>query len=431
MDIREKLARLNTSHSIASPQPTVENVGEHESWISQLQQDLGVKILREDKSFILLKERYFPLFNEPIFTQLQAEGLDLHQFHKIVGEIPSGSKNLKHAIFIDTETTGLAGGAGTYAFLIGIGHVELDHIVVRQYLLPDFSHEWLMLNHIEQIFQQFHFTVSFNGKSFDIPLLKNRYVLNRMVTVLEDLHHVDLLHAARRIWKFRLPSCDLQTLERQVLNVQREADIPSELIPQIYFEFIRKRDSLMLEEVLEHNYHDIVNMVLLTLKITAICQKPSQYLHHHLDRYTLAKYFYQTKQYRETIPLLEDIISNSDGYDREFLFQTFFLLSMSFKKLGEVDKAKLHLHNLLTQQVLNPFIIEELAKFYEHRDKDYSSAIEIVEKGLEYLESIRQLNPKSDLIKHIPHLKHRHQRLLKKVKVKKNLVSKAGENQNG
>jgi uncharacterized protein YprB with RNaseH-like and TPR domain len=417
MDIRDKLARLDSTRpSRQQETPAVDSADALEEWIAQIQHELQLKVLQEEKSFILLKENYYPLYHDELFPALRESGFQVNALTRISGDLPETSWNLKQALFIDTETTGLAGGAGTYAFLIGTGHLELDHIVVRQYLLPDFSHEWLMLKHIEQALQSFQFTVSFNGKSFDIPLLKNRYILNRMISVLEEIPHLDLLHAARRIWKIRLPACDLQSLEQHILGKNRVGDIPGEMIPHIYFEFIRKRDALLLRDVLEHNYHDIVNMILLTLKISAICETPLRHLQHREDLYSLARYFYQTKRYRETTALLEEAVAGVSPSRDHFINDAVFLLAMSYKKLGDSKAAKQHLSGLLNRQVLHPSVIEELAKFYEHEDKDYACAGEVVAKGLQYLEMLRQLEPRSELLGYLPRLKHRHQRIQRKKK---------------
>lgn len=410
MNIRDKLARLDSA-----PPPSAPELPAEEVWIGQLQRELDIRVLREARSFVLLKENYFPVYNDPFFETLRTRGFAMPSLQRISSDLPPELDNLRQAVFIDTETTGLAGGTGTYAFLIGIGHLELDHIVVRQYLLPDFGHEWLMLNALEQALTGFSYTVSFNGKSFDIPLLKNRYVLNRMITSLEDLPHLDLLHAARRIWKRRLPACDLQSLERHILNITRENDLPGELVPQAYFEFIRKRDALLLRDVLEHNYHDIVHMALLTLKIAAVCEAPLAHLSHPRDIFSLAKYDYQNGRFSETLPLLEQLLNYPEAHRKEWYRESACLLSMAYQRLGDPERAREYLQGLLDRDLLQPDIIEALAKHYEHRTRDYRAAREVVERGLRYLEMLRQLDSRSPWLKYLPRLRHRHQRILRKL----------------
>lgn len=410
MNIRDKLARLDSTPVSPLPELPAEEV-----WIGQLQRELDIRVLRDARSFVLLKENYFPVYNDPLFEALRARGFAMPSLQRISSDLPPELDNLRQAVFIDTETTGLAGGTGTYAFLIGIGHLELDHIVVRQYLLPDFCHEWLMLEALEQALAGFAYTVSFNGKSFDIPLLKNRYVLNRMITSLEELPHLDLLHAARRIWKRRLPACDLQSLERHILNISRENDLPGELVPQAYFEFIRKRDALLLRDVLEHNYHDIVHMALLTLKIVAVCEAPLVHLSHPRDIFSLAKYDYQNGRFSETLPLLEQLLSYPEAHRNDWYRESACLLSLAYQRLGDPERAREQLQGLLDRNLLQPDIIEALAKYYEHRTRDYRAAREVVERGLRYLETLSQLDRRSPWLKYLPKLQHRHQRLLRKL----------------
>jgi hypothetical protein len=299
-----------------------------------------------------------------------------------------------------------------------LGHIELNQIVVRQYLLPDFSHEWLMLKYVDQTIQNFEHIASFNGKSFDIPLLNNRFILNQMIPVMEDMPHVDMLHASRRIWKRRLPACDLQTLETYILDYKRVGDIPGELIPQLYFEFIRKREALLMADVLEHNFNDIVNLILLSFKICAIAQSPSKHLHFSQDYYSLAHHYFQNNHFKEAIPLLRSILNNGET-DRELELSAFFLLALIFKRLKRSADSKKHLWELLNRQYQHPKVIEELAKFYEHEDKDYKTAKQIVERGLKYLETIQQLDGKSELLKYLPALKYRLKRLNRKLEKQK------------
>lgn len=408
MDIKEKLARLDSSNkSQSQPQQQTED------WIAVAEAELAVKVIREGSSFFLLKENYYPLFGNE-HSGLLENGSVPPQFNLIAAEEPQRCLHWRKLIFVDVETTGLAGGTGTYAFLVGLGHIELDQIVVRQYLLPDFSHEWLMLKYVEQAVQTFEHIASFNGKSFDIPLLNSRFILNRMIPILEDLPHIDLLHASRRIWKRRLPSCDLQTLETHILDYERVGDIPGELIPQLYFEFIRKRDAFLLADVLEHNFYDIVNLVLLSLKISAIAQSPLEHLRFAQDYYSVAHYYFQNNHLEEAVPLLQCILNNGVT-DRELELSAFFLLALIFKRMKRSEDSRKYLWELLNRQYHHPKVIEELAKFYEHEDKDYDTAREIVEKGLKYLETIGQLDGKSDVLKHVPLLKHRHQRLVRKI----------------
>jgi len=408
MSLRDKLSRLDSSYSHEQDERPI-----GEEWITQIEHELQIRTIREKRSFFLLKENSYPIFNDPSFLALQDEGFQVNHLNRLCPEMPIGGCNLREAIFIDTETTGLSGGAGTYAFLVGIGHIELDHVVVRQYLLPDFPSEWLMLEHLESIFQGYKFTVSFNGKAFDLPLLKTRYVLNRQETIFEDMLHVDVLHAARRLWKQRLPACDLQSLERHILDIHRVEDVPGDLIPQLYFEFMRKRQAFLLRNVLEHNFHDIVNMVLLTARMGRICEAPSQELVEADDLYSYARYLFKGGYFPETIELA-NYLTETYGQASRWFSRARYLAAMAMKKLGDRPSSKRELQELFDQNVFHPTVVEELAKVLEHEDKDFELALAVVDSGLVYLTNLRQLSPRSPLLKYVKTMKHRRSRLARK-----------------
>ena len=178
---------------------------------------------------------------------------------------------LAQALFIDTETTGLAGGTGTYAFLIGCGWLEDGALRVEQYFMRDHADEPAMMAHLARLISRFDWTVSFNGKSFDLPLLRTRFIMNRTRTALDALGALDLLHAARRLWRHQLPRRDLGTLEREILGVQRELDVPSHEIPDIYFRYLRTGDASELVPVMAHNRQDMVSMAALLARACDAC----------------------------------------------------------------------------------------------------------------------------------------------------------------
>ena len=412
MNLRDKLNRLTGATASDLPPVVVAE------WVEAIQKELQVTVLHESRSFVLYRESTYPLYDFPEYQQLREHGMLAPSMHKIFPELSELAEepiNLRDILFFDTETTGLAGGTGTYPFLVGIGKIELDYLIVRQYLLPEFVHEWLVLKYLNNALNESRFTVSFNGKSFDLPLLRNRYILNRMETVLDECCHLDVLHAARRIWRRRLPACDLQTLEREILGVNRVGDIPGELIPHLFFEFMRNRDGEMMREVLEHNYHDVINMMLLTMKLAAICHNPEQYLHIPEDRLSLAMYLMKNRHYADAVPLLEKLDNCSVETSKKFRETSGFMLSLAYKKNNQPLRAKATLERLVNQQNVHPEIIESLAKLYEHEDKDYTGALEITERGLQYLNVIKQLNPHSEMLKYLPRLKDRYARLQRKL----------------
>ncbi len=182
----------------------------------------------------------------------------------LAGEPGLPGFDLCRAVFLDTETTGLAGGAGTAAFLIGLGFVEDQSFVVRQYFMRDYNEEPAMLHALAADVAHFRHLVTYNGKMFDMPLLDARFRLNRArFSLSSDAAHLDLLHPARRLWKLRLESCRLQALESALLGVRRTGDIPGEEIPQVYFRYVRNRDPRAIGRIFEHNKTDIVSLAAL------------------------------------------------------------------------------------------------------------------------------------------------------------------------
>ncbi len=141
--------------------------------------------------------------------------------------------------FLDTETTGLAGGTGTYAFLIGVGRVTPEGFRVRQFFMRDYAEEASLLCALSAHLAQFDVLVTYNGKAYDQPLLETRFEWHVRARLSVPMAHLDLLLGARRLWKLRLESCRLVDLERQILGVEREGDLPGEMIPYVYFEYLR------------------------------------------------------------------------------------------------------------------------------------------------------------------------------------------------
>jgi uncharacterized protein len=196
-----------------------------------------------------------------------------------------------HAAFVDTETTGLSLGAGTYTFLIGIGTYELPEgdaetlllpedgflgspgdFVVRQYFMRNPGEERAQLHLVEEALGNCTGIVSFNGRAFDLPLILNRFILARVPFPLVGAPHLDLLPAARRIWRARYRSCSLGNLERNVLGYQRTAeDVPGWMIPDIYREYYRTGVAgEMLTRVFYHNLEDITSMTVLGARMMSL-----------------------------------------------------------------------------------------------------------------------------------------------------------------
>ena len=182
--------------------------------------------------------------------------------------------------FLDLETTGLAGGAGTQAFLVGCARLDAGGFRVRQFLLPGYEHERALLAQVSAWASAQGAIVTFNGKSFDVPLIETRYLFHRQRFPLEGRAHVDMLHPARRLWRARgewegssEASCSLGTLEKLLAGVHRVGDVPGFEIPSRYFQFVRDGDARRLEAVLEHNRLDLVSLALVMARALTLVER--------------------------------------------------------------------------------------------------------------------------------------------------------------
>ena len=167
--------------------------------------------------------------------------------------------DVRRMVFWDTETTGL-GGPGTYIFLVGLGYLEDDAFVVRQHFIRSPDEETAMLREIAESLPQWPTMTTFNGVSFDLPLLRARMKAHDVRMDLSNVLHCDLLYGARRLWQRRLPNCRLQTLEEHVLDFKRQGDVPSAAVPGMYFDYLESGDLSSLEGVFHHNVLDIVSL---------------------------------------------------------------------------------------------------------------------------------------------------------------------------
>ena len=183
--------------------------------------------------------------------------------------------SLRHTCFIDTETTGLSTGTGTMAFVVGVGFFTDESFIVRQYFLRDPGDEPTMVEILANDLSRFVALVSFNGKAFDVPIIENRFILARIPPRISQLPHLDLLHAARRLWRYSLTSCSLGTLEIESLGIAREqADVPGGVIPLLYRDYLRTGDAREMKRVLYHNEIDILSLVTLTVRLARAYADP-------------------------------------------------------------------------------------------------------------------------------------------------------------
>jgi uncharacterized protein len=289
--------------------------------------------------------------------------------------------------FLDTETTGLAGGSGTCAFLIGVGSIDREGFRVRQFFMRDYDEEPSQLHALSQYLARFDVLVTYNGKSFDQPLLETRYTMQRARHPFAGMTHLDLLHGARRLFKLRLESCRLVNLENQILGVERHGDVPGELIPYYYFEYLRSQQAFRLIPIFHHNVLDIVSLACLTGVIPAAFQDPENMpARHGADLLGLARWLQMSGRLEEAHRLMRRAIHL--GLRDEHLFRALFDTGTLEKKLG-LEHAALATFTDLSLSP-NPYRArawDELAKHYEHREKNFPMAMECVRAAREIEDS--------------------------------------------
>jgi len=281
-------------------------------------------------------------------------------------------------VFLDTETTGLAGGSGTYAFLIGVGWIDQDGFRVRQFFMRDYDEEASALHALNELLARFDVMITYNGKSYDQPLLETRYTMNRARTPFARMEHLDLLYGARRLFKLRLENCRLVNLENQILGVERQGDVPGEMIPYLYFEYLRSRRAYRLAPVFHHNVLDIVSLACLTGVIPEAFRDPENMrARHGADLLGVARWLKVSGRVEEAHRLMRRAVDM--GLPDQHLFRTLFEAGGIEKKLGWEHAAIATFTDLTLSP--NPFrarAYEELAKHYEHRERNFAMALECV-----------------------------------------------------
>src|SRR4030043_709932 len=297
--------------------------------------------------------------------------------------------DFRRALFLDTETTGLAGGTGTFAFMVGLGFFQEDRFVVHQFFMRDYSEERASLSLLKGMLESFQFLVTFNGRQYDIPLLETRFILSRIISKIREMPNFDLLYPSRKIWKGAYENCRLVTLESRLLGMERVDDIPSEYIPTLYFDYLRTGDGQKIHRVFYHNQMDILSMVALTGRIHLVYHDPNAAQPRKgVENFALGRLFWDHGQREKAIPCFEVALKRCGD---ELSWEVMRWLSMAFKKTGQGEKARSLWEEMVTwpyKKDVFPFI--ELAKYHEHRLKDFEKAITYVDQALEQTPSHRQ-----------------------------------------
>lgn len=310
-------------------------------------------------------------------------------------------------LFLDTETTGLSGGVGTVAFQIGLGYFTRVGFVVEQFLMHDYPQEPEMLRQLAARMKRFSIICTFNGKSFDVPLLRSRLVMNRMKDDCIPTVHADVLYPARRLWKLRLRQCTLGRLENQLLGVEREDDLPGAMVPQAYFQYLKDRQFGPMEKVLEHNRQDIVSLAQLYFELCRLMSKPEE-LEQEEDLLSLAR---MCERSGDTQRANKCYRMCAKGETRAEAFRA---LSINAKRQGQTETAIKLCKAMLSRGDDPIYAYEALAKLYEHQLRQPEQALHYTRQALLMLAEPSLVWDEQMQEKQLA-LKHRYQRLRRKL----------------
>jgi len=290
-------------------------------------------------------------------------------------------------LFLDTETTGLAGGTGTYAFLIGLGWWDAGGFEVEQFFMRDFTEEYSHKKLLAVRITERPVLVTFNGKSFDWPLLENRFAMTRSIVAPKLAAHLDLLHPARALWKLRLGSVRLMDLERRVLDREglgwhRKDDVDSALIPQHYFDYLRGGPLAPLAGVVRHNQMDLRGLAALFGKINAMLSDSAGRFEEYesLDLFGLSRFFERRgDSSRAQIACAQAL---AIGLPRDVRARARKELARMAKRRGEHERAAAIWEEMVADSQDEVHACEQLAIYYERRAKDFPRALEYAKVGL-------------------------------------------------
>ena len=388
-DVKARLRRLGVSqgarHLNPVPKSHQQSFAPQEPVEAQPLEALlpGCQVVSTDQGECLVLDRVYPLTHVHGAVPLQASvRRSLRRLAPLVADRALAGIQLEEALFLDTETTGLW-GAGTFAFLVGVGFFERNAFVVRQYFCRDHGEEGALLSLLGELALQKQLLVTFNGRGFDVPLLENRYVMNRLAPLWIDMPHLDLLQPARKLWRRRLGSVALKALEAELLGIARsEADVPGALIPALYQAYLRTGNGGPIARVFYHNEIDILSMVTLSHALLALLEAPQE--GEGLDVLSLARWRLRQKQTAEAEQLLLAALERDLGLGayREVLWE----LAMLLKRSGRSAAAVAYWQQLAVTSFEDTAAHVELAKYYEWQQADWGTALSWTDQALRLAE---------------------------------------------
>lgn len=381
-DLRSRLQKLRPDPVALPAEPATPNVAERmarlrprgeqraskEERVIELAQSINGEIVAPG---LIRVERRFPLSHAH-------------------GRFEMGLARQDNAVYFDTETTGLAGGTGTVAFVVGSARYRDDCFVATQWLLTELRGETPMLELFADQLDHDDRLVSFNGKTFDVPLLSTRFRLAGMSDPLQGRAHHDLIHPTRRAFKSQWFDCRLATVENQLLGVVREDDLPGAMAPFAFTQWLRFGDGGLLSQVLHHNLLDVMSLATLSHALDEVYRSPAK---SGADVVALARHALAND---DEVTAMACLLEAESGLSAQGRLE----LARLYKRRGQWDEAVALWEGLAAEG--HAAAVEELAKYAEHRLRDFAVALRLTQRLVEQQPYAQEHH-------------HRHARLLAKV----------------
>jgi uncharacterized protein YprB with RNaseH-like and TPR domain len=403
-DIKEKLDRIKKERQTRSKSQQVSStwrkIQEEEDLSTKEKLERLINLTRHDRSKEPQTPAFEPLPREPLQWLENSYPMDVRYGRikiasglEISGEVLAclsqdeafKDLDLSTALFIDLETTGLSGGSGVIPFNVGMGYYRDDKFVVGQYFLGEMAEEERMIHELAEFFKEMDFqsVVTYNGKSFDIPLLETRFILHRQPFTLSELPHLDFLFPARRLWSHKYESCRLFHLALHVVQTGRTEDIPSAEVPWRYFQYLQTGNYNLIEPILYHNQEDILSLLgLVVIGAHIFNEDPELCMGDAMDFYGAGKVMANAGDLEKSVQFFQKALDGN--LTDEVTVETKKRLSAHFKKHQDWEKAVPIWEEMTSSAVVTPaqlFSFRELAMHFEHKLKNLEEAKRIAEEG--------------------------------------------------
>jgi uncharacterized protein len=379
-----KPARKRSTMEIGSePRGMAPEIPEGSARLAEL---LGAMPARNRFGEHLLLRRWF---SQPIGGEPPERKVDETALRLLAPDAPAEIVDPRQWLFLDTETTGLAGGTGTYAFLVGVAWWDAGGLEVEQFFMRDHSEEHSLLVALAERMAERRVLVTFNGKCFDWPLLETRYRMTRTIRPPAPRAHLDFLHPSRHLWRLRLGSVRLPELERNVLGWNRGADVESQLIPAIYFDFLRGGSPEALVPIFHHNQMDLRGLAGLAERVLSVLADPASPTRDAFELFGASRICERRGEAARARKLYEQSIALELPPETARVARK--ALARLAKKDGDFAAACAAWTQLLGSSRDGLDAYEELALHFERRAREPDCAAVLVRKALDELRRANRL----------------------------------------